>query len=172
MAKALKKTEQVPIKAGKAATPVVPRRALSPFEEMDRLFEDFFPMGWLRPWRRGWPAAGELASALEARMPRVDIIDREAEIVVRAELPGVDKKDVEVALAEDSITIKGSTRKEEKEEKGDYYRCETMRGAFSRTLSLPAGVNTEKSSARFKDGVLEVTLPKMERAKRRNIKVE
>lgn len=172
MAKAMKKSEAVPVKLAEQAERMVPRRALSPFEEMERMFDEVLSGGWLRPGRRGWPMVGGLASSLEGGIPRVDIIDREDEILVRAELAGVDKKDVDVSLTEDSITIKGSTKKEQKEEKGDYYRCEILRGAFSRTLSLPAGVNTGKANARFKDGVLEVTLPKMERAKRRSVKVE
>jgi HSP20 family protein len=178
MAQTSEKAEVVPVKQGKpvetakTAEWLGPRRALTPFEDMDRLFHEVLSGGWLRPWRQGWPAFGELAAPFEGRMPKVDIVDREDEVLVRAELPGVDKKDVEVSLTEASITIKGSTKKEEKEEKGDYYRSETMSGAFARTLALPAEVNMEKAQAKFKDGLLEVTLPKVERAKRHNIKVE
>ncbi len=105
-------------------------------------------------------------------MPKVDVIDRDDEVFVKAELPGIDKKDVEVTMSGNMITIKGSSRKEEKEEKGEYYRCEITQGVFSRSLSLPSEVNIDKSEAKFKDGVLELSLPKIERAKRRSIKVE
>ena len=69
-------------------------------------------------------------------------------------------------------SIKGETKHEEKEEKGDYYRSETSRGAFSRMVSLPADVDESKAKASLKDGVLELTLPKVEKAKRRTIKVD
>jgi HSP20 family protein len=151
---------------------VSPSRALSPFEDMERMFEGFFPSGWLRPARWDWPAWAERAMPFEGRMPKVDVVDREDEVVIRAELPGVDKKDLDVSMTDNTVTIKGSTRKEEKEEKGDYYRCEISSGSFSRTVTLPAQVDAGKSSARFKDGVLELKVPKKEQAKRRSIKVE
>jgi HSP20 family protein len=144
-------------------------RPLSPFDEMDRMFESFFPRGWLRPFRKDWPMA---EMPFEGRAPRVDVIDRDEEIVVRAELPGVDKKDLDISLTEDTVTIKGSTQKETREEKGDYHRSEIVRGAFARTLALPGSVNTERAKAAFKDGILELTLPKTARVQRRSIKVE
>lgn len=149
----------------------VPARALSPFEEIDRIFDRFFGRGWLRPWRFEWPAFPEI-SLPEVRVPNVDVIDRENEVVVRAELPGIDKKDLDVTVSEDSVTIKGESRREEKEEKGDYYRREISYGAFSRTIALPASVDGAKAKASFKDGILELTLPKVEPAKRHTVKVE
>jgi len=146
-------------------------RAYDPFAEIDRLFEDFAPWGRARPSRLGlwnWPTS----SALEARVPRVDVIERENDLLVRAELPGVEKDKLDISLTDDSVTIKATTAHEEKEEKGDYYRCEITRGAFARTLPLPAAVNTEKAKATFKDGILELTLPRREQAKRRAVKVE
>jgi len=86
-------------------------------------------------------------------------------------MPGIDKNDIEVSMSDNTVTIRGSTRKEEKEEKGEYYRCEISQGSYSRSMSLPAEVNIDKSEAKFKDGILELTLPKIERAKRRSIKV-
>jgi len=148
-----------------------PARALSPFEEMDRMFDSFFRRGWMRPWRFEWPSFPELALP-EMKLPKVDVIDRETEVVVRAEIPGVDKKDLDITVGEDSVTLKGETRHEEKEEKGDYYRCEISRGAFLRTVALPATVDGSKAKASFKDGLLELTLPKTEKARRHSVKVE
>ena len=139
---------------------------------VERMFERFFPSGWMRPGRWDWPTCAERGMPFEGRMPKVDVVDREDEVVIRAELPGVDKKDLDVSMTDNTVTIKGSTRKEEKEEKGDYYRCEISSGSFSRTVTLPAQVDAGKSSARFKDGVLELKVPKKEKAKRRSIKVE
>jgi HSP20 family protein len=138
---------------------------------MERLFEGYFPRGWMRPsyWER--PSWGELAAPFEGKMPRVDIVERDDEVIVKAELPGVEKKDLDVSVTENAVTIKGSTSREEKEEKGDYHRCEISRGEYSRTLALPSGVEADKAKAQFKDGVLELTLPKLKKAKRHTIKV-
>jgi len=149
-----------------------PRRALSPFEEMDRMFEDYFSRGWMRPFRWEWPSLGEMAKPFEGKMPKVDVIDRDDEVVVKAELPGVEKKDLDVSVTETSVTIKGTTSHEEKEEKGDYYRCEISRGAYARTVALPSYVDADKAKASFKDGVLELTLPKVEKSKRRSIEIK
>lgn len=148
-----------------------PGRPLSPYEEMDRMFEGFFPRGWMRPFRWEWPAWAEMP-AFEGRMPRVDVVDRDAEILVRAELPGVQKKDLDVSLTDNTVTIRATTEHEEKEEEGDYYRREISRGTFTRTVALPSEVDESKAKASFKDGILELTLPKMERAKRRTLQVE
>jgi HSP20 family protein len=149
-----------------------PKRALSPFEEMDRLFEDYFSRGWMRPFRWEWPSIGELAKPFEGKMPKIDVIERDDEVVVKAELPGVDKKDLDVSVTENSVTIKGTTSHEEKEEKGDYYRCEISRGAYARTVALPSYVDADKAKANFKDGVLELKLPKVEKSKRRSIEIK
>ena len=149
-----------------------PAQVMSPFEEMDRLFEGHFPSGWMRPFHWPRPSWGELSAPFEGKMPKVNVIERDNEIVVKAELPGVDKKDLDISVTKNTVTIQGSTSHEEKEEKGDVYRCEISRGSYSRTLTLPAEVNEEKAKAKFKDGILELTLPKVEKAKRRTIKVE
>lgn len=149
-----------------------PKRALSPFEEMDRLFEDYFSRGWMRPFRWEWPSLGEMAKPFEGKMPKVDVIERDDEVVVKAELPGVEKKDLDVSVTENSVTIKGTTSHEAKEEKGDYYRCEISRGAYARTVALPSYVDADKAKASFKDGVLELKLPKVEKSKRRTVEVQ
>lgn len=149
-----------------------PVQAKNPFEEMERLLENLSLRDWMRTMRMDWPGWGELQLPLEGRMPRVDVVDREAEVVVRAELPGIDKKDLEISATDNTVTIKGSMRHEEKEEKGDFYRCEISRGSFSRSVLLPAIVDGTKGSATFKDGVLELVLPKAAKAKRRGITIK
>ncbi|CAI8819464.1 Hsp20/alpha crystallin family protein [Methylocaldum szegediense] len=156
-----------------------PSHALTTIEEMDRFFErmeqafeDFFPRGWLTPFRWQRPWWRRVLPPIEARLPNMDLIDRDEEVVVRAELPGVEKDKLDVSLTDNALTVRGSTGYEEKEEKGDYYRCEIGRGAFSRTIPLPAAVDSEKAKAKFQNGVLEITLPKVEKAKRRTVKVE
>lgn len=131
------------------------------------MFDDFFGRRWLRPWRFEGPPA-EFAF----NEPKVDVIDRDDDVLVRAQMPGVKKEDVEISISGATLTIRGETKHEEKEEKGDYYRCEISRGAFSRMLTLPADVDESKANATMKDGMLELTLPKLEKSKRRTIKVD
>jgi len=158
--------KEVAVKKGEIQK--APSRMLSPFEGFDRMFDEFFGRGWMRPFRRDWLAFPEF----EMTIPKVDVIDRDEEVVVRAELPSVKKEDIEISISGNLVTIKGETKKEEKEEKGDYYRAEISRGSFSRMVSLPADVDESKAKASLKDGVLELTLPKLEKAKRRTIKVD
>lgn len=177
MGEAVKKSETTPDvrdvtpirKASSAGT--VPVRAQDWLSDVDRLFDGFLNRGSLFPFRRELPTWANLP-ALDTKIPRVDVVERDSEILVRAELPGVEKDKVDISLTEDSVTIKAETRTEQKEEKGNYYRCEITQGSYARTVALPAVVNTEQAKASFKDGLLELTLPKTEKAKRRSIKVE
>jgi HSP20 family protein len=136
--------------------------------EMDNVFDNFFRNFDLMPLGRG--------EGLGAFYPSVDVKDGEKEIVVKAELPGMEEKDVEVSLSDDALTIRGE-KKEEKENKGkDYWHKETSYGSFSRVIPLPEGLDTEKADARFKNGVLTIALPKLEaklaKSKRIAIKAE
>jgi HSP20 family protein len=166
------KTEVSTSEKGSAVQKAQPMRTMSPFEEMERMMDSFLPRGWMHPmlWER--PFLRELALPFEGKLPRVDVIDRDAEILVRAEVPGVDKKDLEISVSENTVTINGKTSHEEKEEKGNYYRCEVSRGTFSRTVALPSDVDADKAKTAFKDGVLELTLPKVTKSKRHTIKLD
>ncbi|MEW6067916.1 MAG: Hsp20/alpha crystallin family protein [Nitrospirota bacterium] len=147
-----------------------PSKALSVFEQMDRLFEDFFNRRFtpllpsLRLPEIKWPAEMEMS-------PSVDIFDEKDEIVMKAELPGMDKDNVNINVTDNSITISGEKKKEEKVEKKDYYRIERSSGSFSRSFRLPSEIQTDKVKATFKNGVLEVRLPKTEEAKKKEVKV-
>ena len=153
------------VSVSKGALERMPRPA--PFGDIDRMFDDFFGRRWLRPFT--WERPSFFAEM--PAMPSVDVIDRDDEVVVRAEVPGYKKDDIEVSVSNSSLTIKGETKTEEKEEKGDYYRCEISRGAFTRTVELPAAVDEGKAKASMKDGVLELTLPKLEKSKRHTIAI-
>ncbi|MDH4189170.1 MAG: Hsp20/alpha crystallin family protein, partial [Betaproteobacteria bacterium] len=109
---------------------------------------------------------------LEMRIPRMDVLDGEDSVVIRAEVPGVEKKDLEISVNDTSVTIKGKIMREAKEEKADYYRCEIGGGEFIRSLGLPCAVDASKASAHLKDGMLELTLPKIEKAKRLRVKID
>jgi HSP20 family protein len=150
-------------------------KALSPFkeiekrfEEMERRFEDFFrrPFSLLPSWmpRMKMPEIEEVS-------PSMDIFTEGDDVVVKGELPGMKKGDINVSLTKDTISISGEKKKEEKVEKKDYYSLERSYGSFKRSFSLPAEVQTEKASAKFKDGVLEIRIPKTEEAKKKEKKV-
>ncbi len=143
---------------------------ISPLEEMERAVERFLPHGWPRPWRGEWPSWGELLP-YPGRLPRVDVLDLETEIIVCAEVPGVNKEDMDVSVSDHSVTIRGEI-KPETEGKGEYLCHETTHGAFSRTIDLPAAVDTKKARVRLKNGILELTVPKMETARRHKIAIE
>jgi len=155
----------------KELTPYRSSRDISALEQMDRLFEDFFGRRF-RPWWPGvrWP---EIKWPTEVEVhPSADIFENKDEIIVKAELPGMAKEDVNVNITENSITLSGEKKKEEKVEKKDYYRLERSYGSFSRSFSLPGDVQTEKAKATFKDGILEIRVPKTEEAKKKQVKVK
>ena len=142
-------------------------RALMPWtsvpglrREMDRVFERFLEPTW-----------NELP-ALGAWEPKVDVTETKEAVVVTAELPGVDQKDIGISLQDGILTVKGE-REEEKEEKDKrYHRVERAYGAFARALRLPAAVDAGKVTASFKDGVVTITLPKTLEAKGTTIPIK
>jgi HSP20 family protein len=151
--------------------PAEPARRLMPWQDLDRLFDDFLKRRWAHPTRWEWPGWQELTPLLEPRAPSVDVVDQDNEVVVRAEVPGVDKKDLDVSIADRTLTIKGS-KSEKKEQKGaDFYRQEIRSGSFSRSVLLPADVDSAKAKASYKDGVVELRLPKTGGSKRRKVPV-
>lgn len=152
-----------------------PSGTVTPFEDMEKMFDQFFRRMWLSPFHWESPLFPEfhaLPELMKARAPRVDVVERDSEVLVRAEVPGVGKDDLDISISEDSVTIRGKSRHEEKEEKGDYRRVEISRGEFSRTVYLPAGVDGSKAKAKFKDGILDLTLPKLKKSERHTVKIE
>jgi HSP20 family protein len=134
-------------------------------KDIDRLFEDFFSPGQKR--RRGW-----LKPDIGVVVPNIEMYDKKNEIVVKAELPGVDKDNIDLTITKDSLTLKGEVKKEEEVKEEDYYACERSYGSFTRTVAMPVEVDSEKAKASFKNGVLEIVLPKKEEAKPKEIKIE
>jgi HSP20 family protein len=135
-------------------------------QQFERLFEDFFNRRWLRPF------SGALGGEFESRAPRVDVVDRDDDLLVRAEMPGMSRDDIDVSVTDNAVTVKGSMRKEREDAEGDYHRREIVSSFVSRTVPLPCNVEAGQAKARLKDGMLEVTLPKAEQSKRRRIDVE
>jgi len=138
-----------------------------PFRGLGRMEQDMEET--FDRWFRGWP---RWETETLGWAPDVDVVDRKEEVVLRADLPGLTEKDIQLTFQDGNLTIRGE-RKEEKEAKEeDYYCSERWYGSFSRTLALPAGVETEKISATFKDGVLEVHLPKTKKAEGKKIEIK
>ena len=155
-------------KESKKSTEIIPRSSASglfSFDEFDDFFDEFLTRRW--PRLLDWGAPG----TLERGFPKVDILDYDNKIEVQAELPGINKDDLEVSINNHSLTIRAS-RKEEKKEEGKYFRREITRGEFQRTVSLPQNVDSDHVSASFKDGILKVTIPKTEKSKRRAIEIK
>ena len=142
-----------------------------PFRElvdMGNIFHRFFG----RTLTQLRPALGLLGNRF--RLPAMDVYDREDHIVIKAELPGIDKKNIKVRVEGDILSIKGETEKEQEVKKKDYYCCERAYGSFYRTLSLPVAVEKRKVKASCKDGILTIELPKSKeaRSKETDIQVE
>lgn len=128
------------------------------------------------PFRRVAPFYADfdkLANEAEGTWhPSVDISENDNAFVLKAELPGVNREDINIDINNKTLTLKGEKKFEEKTEKENYVRVERSYGSFSRTFALSDKVDTENVKASYKDGVLEVTLPKKEEAKPKEIKVE
>jgi HSP20 family protein len=101
----------------------------------------------------------------------VDIFEEGSDVVVKAELPGMRKEDIDVKLTDNTVTISGEKKKEEKVEKKNYSRIERSYGSFTRAFSLPSEVQTDKAKAQFKDGILEIRVSKTEEAKKKEREV-
>ena len=164
---------------GSSASALAPRRGSSavsyggygsgPFstmrrisDEMDRLFDSFgfgrssFPS----EFGQGPQARfGDLEGTSALWAPHVDVVERDGKLLISADLPGVKKEDVKVEINQDSVTLQGQRHQEKSSSERGYYQSERSYGSFYRTIPLPEGVNTEKASATFRDGVLQIEVP-------------
>lgn len=133
-------------------------------KEMNSLFDDFFRGFDITP--RGFFQRG-----MAIFTPTVDVEENEKEFIIKAELPGVDEKEIEVTVTDDVVTIRGE-KKEEKEDKGkNYYYMERSYGSFNRVIPLSTETESDKAAATFKNGVLNITIPKSQTAKAKGTKV-
>ncbi len=144
-------------------------RAMRPFELMDEFFENF-PRRWMDPFAVR-PVWTDLEPRIEPRFPRVDVIDHDDELVVRAELPAVKKDDLEIYVTDDSLVIKVTREKEEVEKAENFYRRELAHGYYERDVTLPVEIMSDKVKAELHEGILEITMPKAKAVERHKIKV-
>ena len=149
MAQEIKKTET-------GAAPV--QRYIDPFSamraEMDRVFDSFLGRGFGR-----FPALARVEDS-DAVVPNIDVRETEAELVVEAELPGMDEKDVSVTLNNGVLTLKGEKKSEHEEKKDDYHLMERSYGSFQRSFQVADTIDADKVKATFEKGVLKVTMAK------------
>lgn len=149
--------------------------SLSPFEaierrfaEMEKAFEGILrrPFSFLAPrWpEMPLPEAGEIS-------PSVDVFEEGGDVVVKAELPGMKKEDLSVDFHDGTVVISGEKKHEEKVEQKNYHMIERSYGSFTRSIRLPAQVHQDKAKASFKNGVLEIRVPKTEEAKKKERKI-
>ncbi len=133
-----------------------PAKSLEAFRrEIDRLFDRFFEV---------------MPFSEQEFVPSVDISETDTEIIVQAEIPGIDPKDLDISLNGRLLTIKGEKRSEHEEKKENYHKIERKYGSFSRTIDLPADIDSDKVEALYKDGVLKIILPKTESGKKIEVK--
>jgi len=136
------------------------RDLLATQKEFDRLFREAFS-----------PMFGEQDLSTRTWAPAVDIFENENNLVMKADLPGIDPKDVEIKVEDGTLYLKGERKFEKETKEENYHRVERSYGAFSRSFSLPTSVDSEKVAAEYKDGQLILTLPKREEAKPKTIKI-
>jgi HSP20 family protein len=130
--------------------------------EVDDLFGRFFG---------AWPRLREETEVLEWS-PAIDVVDGKDELVLRADLPGLTEKDIEITVQDGALRLNGQRAEEKETKEEDCYCSERWSGTFSRTLTLPAEVNADKVNASFKNGVLEVHLPKTKEAAGKKIEIK
>ncbi len=137
------------------------------YRGMNRLFDGFFDEFDLA---EAFPAAAGLAQS--QFQPKFELTESESEVDLRAELPGMEEKDIEVSLDGDIMTVSGEKRQEKEGKERNCHYSEISYGAFSRSFMLPQGVDSSKAKAKFSKGVLRVSLPKTEEAKKRQRRIE
>jgi len=132
-------------------------------EDMEQLFDEF-GLGRLTP--RGF-------DQMAAWTPQVEVLQRDKEFVIRADLPGINKDNVKIELGDDSIVLSGERQEERKEEREGFLRTERSYGSFYREIPVPPNVDTSKATATFRDGVLEITMPSSEgEGRRRQLEIK
>jgi HSP20 family protein len=136
-----------------------------PLREMERLHSD------LNRLFEGVPAEGRTADTGRTWAPAVDVAETEEAILVRAELPGMAREDIDIELSGETLTLRGERKFESEEKKNNLVRIERRYGKFLRSFTLATPIQTDRVSASYKDGILEVVLPKSEETRPRKVQV-
>jgi HSP20 family protein len=141
---------------------LVPYVRRSEVPTVSRLFEDFF---------NDFPFSSSVFENRENWMPSVDILEKDGNLILRAELPGMSEKQIELKLEGNTLTLKGERKMEKEDDKTNYHRVESFYGSFTRSFRLPDTVDADKISADYKNGVLTVTIPQRPEVRPREIPV-
>lgn len=144
---------------------------LTAFKDFEHKMEDMFQHFWQNTFNHD-KTPDIFSNASFGNIPSMDVIDRDKEILVKAELPGFDKKDLDISITDRQLVIKAKTCEESKEEKGDYLRQEISQNEIYRSVLLPADVDDSKVKTSFKNGVLELNIPKQKNSHRRRIEIK
>ncbi len=142
---------------GRARSPILPL-AHDMDEMLDRVFSNW-------PWPR-W------AEGIRGAGPALDMLDRKEEIILRADLPGLEQKDIEVNVDQGMLTLRGERKEDREVKEDDYYCAERWTGSFARSVTLPPDVDSDKVQATFKNGVLEIHVPKTKAAKGKRVEIK
>lgn len=161
---------KLPVQSEKATAPSRSSDWM-PFEimrrEIDRLFDDFHPFDWRGAFPRTLGTLERTARrGAWAVVPAMDLVEKETEYEITAELAGTDEKNVDIKVANNLLTIKGEKTEEKEEKKKDYFLSERRYGSFQRSFQLPQGIDAEKIEATFAKGILTVKLPKTAEAQK------
>lgn len=139
--------------------------------EIDRLFDEFLSWSPFRSSRFEEPLA-QLGIGRGALRPRADMIEQEDNYEIDIDVPGVKRDDIEISLSDNTLTVRCQVAEQKEEKGGEYYVCERQHGSFSRSFTLPHGVEADKAEADLHDGLLTITLPKSEEAKKKARRIE
>lgn len=139
--------------------------------EIDRLFEDFRPFGWHLPSGSGHEADRPLAGRSWIVNPAFDVVEKDGEFQITAELPGLSENDVEIKLNNNLLTVRGEKSESKETEEKNYYLSERRFGSFQRSFRVPDGVNNEQIEADFAKGILTIKLPKTAQARQAEKKI-
>jgi HSP20 family protein len=141
---------------------LIPYLSKTEMPAVSRLFNDFFT---------GFPFGDSWVETKESWIPSVDILEKEGNLILRAELPGMTEKEIDLKLEGNVLTLKGERKMENEDHKSTFHRIESYHGSFTRSFRLPETVDTEKINAEYKNGVLTITLPQKPETKPREIPV-
>ena len=134
-----------------------------------RNMEEFFHRGFLHPLN--WELPLSSSNSGINILPKTDIIEKDEELILRAEIPGIEKEKINIEATASSVIIKGSTQEEKSSTQGEYHKHETIQESFYRTLSLPCKVISDSAKANYKDGILTITLKKQQATKRHKVNI-
>jgi len=144
---------------------------LAAFKDLENRIEDMFHNMWKNPFHHE-KLPDTFSFSTLSKIPSIDVIDRNKEIFIKAELPGFDKDDLDISISNNQLVIKAKSCTEEKEEEGDYLKQEIRKSEVYRSVSLPAEVEEDNIKTSYKNGVLKLTIPKQKKSQRKKIKVE